>query len=75
MAAADQVASPRVHPGRRIGTILPTQDVGIEPTEPLGVGLGRAPHDETIAEIAKHDLGSVGPRPGVVNRVRVTVTA
>src|SRR5207237_2411576 len=42
--------------------------VGVELAEPLGVGLRRAPHDETIAQLAQHDSVSVGPAGAAVNR-------
>ena len=55
MAAADEVSRPGAHPRRRIGGVLSAQHVGVEFAEAVGISLRRAPHDETIAELAQHD--------------------
>src|SRR6185369_17692856 len=75
VAAADQVSRPDAHPGRGVATVLAAEHIGVELAQPLGVGLGRTPHDESIAEIPSHDSVRVGRGHAIVNRPRATVAS
>src|SRR2546428_1932202 len=68
VSAFDQVAGPGAHRGLGVRRVLIAQDVGVERGERVGVGRGSASEDETVAEIAQHDSGRVGPARASVNR-------
>src|SRR5207249_9316630 len=67
VSAFDQVAGPGAHRGLGVRRVLIAQDVGVHRGERVGVGRGSASEVETVAEIAQHDSGRVGPGAPHVN--------